>query len=101
MIVLVATFKAKTGCEMELENKLKTLVQHVQGEKDTLVYTLHRGMDDISKFLVYEVYKDKEARELHRSQPYVKEILGSITDLVQEPPAINLFEDICSIDDKV
>ncbi|MEA4926444.1 MAG: putative quinol monooxygenase [Syntrophomonadaceae bacterium] len=98
MIVIVATFKAKTGCEAELEKTLKTLIPYVQKEEGTRMYTLHRGIEDTSKFLFYEVYQDTESRNYHRSQSYVKEILGSIGGLVEEKPSINLYEEICSID---
>ena len=97
MVVLVATFKAKPGCETELENKLMGLISQVQNEENTLVYTLHKEVEDPNRFLFYEVYRDKEAREFHRSQPYVKEVLGSLSEIVEEPPAIRVYEKIGSL----
>ncbi len=97
MIVLVATFKAKKGCEESLENTLKTLIPYVQNEAGTLTYTLHRGINTPDKLLFYEAYRDKEAREFHRSQSYVKEILGSISNLIEEQPTIEVYEEIASL----
>lgn len=97
MSVIVATFKAKMGSEAELENALKALITYVQKEEGTRVYTLHQNEADKSKFLFYEVYQDKEALEYHRSQSYIKLVLNSISDLVEEKPTIDLYEEIASI----
>ncbi len=70
----------------------------MQEEAGTKMYTLHRDMADAGKFLFYELYKDKESLDYHRSQTYVKEIISSTSGLVEDKPIIELYEEISSID---
>lgn len=98
MIIIVAKFKAKTGCEKELEELFKNAFPTVQQEKDTISYTLHRAKNDPGKFLFYEVYKDKDAFEYHRSQNILKKILIRAYELVEEEPSIEMYEKIASLE---
>lgn len=98
MSVIVAAFKAKMGSEEELKNALRSLIAHVQKEEGTRVYTLHQNEADKSRFLFYEVYQNNDALEYHRSQSYVKQVLNSIGDLLEEKPVIDLYEIIASVD---
>lgn len=97
MIVLVATMKAKSGKEAALETALKSVIPSVERESGTLQYILHRSQHDPGKFLFYEKYSDKAALDFHGSTLYLKELFDKLTDLLEETPAIDLYEEIARI----
>lgn len=97
MIVLTASFKAKTGQEKELEEALKTMIPKVQEEEGTLMYTIHKAKGDAGQFMFYEMYKDKAALDFHSTTPYFKEFSGKIAGLLEGKPQIAIYEDIASI----
>ena len=98
MIVVIATFKAKAGKEMELEDALTSIIPKVQGEEGTLMYTIHKSKADSGQFLFYEKYKDKAALDLHSSTPYFKAFAGQIGPYLEGNPDIKIYKDIASID---
>ena len=97
MIVLVATLKAKSGKEATLEAALKSVIPSVERESGTLQYILHRSQHDPGKFLFYEKYRDKAALDFHGSTPYLKELFEKLTDLLEDTPSIELYEEIARI----
>lgn len=100
MIVIVATFKAKTGMEKELEEGLVSVVPDVQNEEGTLMYTVHKSKADPGLFMFYEMYKDKAALEYHSSTPHFKALFGKIAPYLEGEPDIKVFKDIAAIDRK-
>ena len=100
MLIVIATMKAKTGMEQELEQALKSIIPHVEKEKDTLMYTLHRSKKDPGKFLFYEKYTDKEALQKHSATPHFKELFGKIASLLDGAPLIDMYEEVAGITPK-
>lgn len=96
MIILVATMKAKKDKDAELEAALKSVIPLVGQEQGTMQYVLHRSQEDSSKFLFYEKYADKEAFDFHGSTPYLRELFRKISNLLEEKPLIDLYEEIAS-----
>jgi len=94
VFIQVATVKVQQGKEAEFESLVKSILPMVRQEKGTLQYVLHRSQDDFGKYLFYEKYTDKEAKEVHLSTPYVKEMINTATDLLSEKPSIALYEEI-------
>jgi quinol monooxygenase YgiN len=94
MFVLAVRLRAAKGKEKELEELLrKTITQVHQNEKDTLIYDCHRKVDDPSEILMYERYRDKKAWEVtHSSQPYVKELVASISDYIEGEIDVTAYE---------
>lgn len=97
MITLTAILRAKQGREAELESLLKAVVPKVEAEAGTLRYILHRHTGEPGTFFFYEQYTDKAALDFHSSTPYLKELFGSIADLLAEKPVISLYEEIAAI----
>lgn len=97
MIVVIATFKAKLGCEQELEDAIKGMVEKVSAEEGTLAYTLHRAPNEKDKFMLYEMYRDQAAFEFHGTQDYFKEFGKGIRGLLEEKVKIEIYEDIAAI----
>jgi quinol monooxygenase YgiN len=100
MLVVVAIMKAKAGCEQEMENALKEMIPLVEAEEGTLTYTLHRTKKDPQKFLMYEKYRDKAAFNHHSTTPYFTELFGKIGPLIQDAPVIEIYEEVCAIQQK-
>ena len=101
MIVVVAVMKARKGKEQEMEDALRWIIPQVESEPGTLQYILHRAKKDAGKFLFYEKYRDKNALNTHGSTAYFAELFGKIAPLLDGDPAIEIYEDIASIQEKI
>ncbi len=73
MIVLAVTWKAHPGKEKETERVFSILQAESRKEPGCLMYVVHRGHDDRSRFFVYEQYKDEAALEAHRATAHFKQ----------------------------
>jgi len=100
MLVVVAVMKAKEGCEQEMEHALRGMIPKVEAEEGALTYALHRARKDPRKFLMYEKYRDKAAFNLHGSTPYLAELFGKISPLLDGDPVIDIFEELSAIKQK-
>ena len=84
MIAVTAQFSIIPGKEAEAEAAIRKVAEGVdKNEPGALMYTWHRGAKDPLQILVYEIYKDDEAREAHRGTPYLAEFqahFGTVFD---------------------
>lgn len=78
MIVLTAIIKAAEGKGDTIEAEFKKLVPKVLKDPGTLGYAVHRAVDDPNKFLVYEMYENREALTYHGQTEHFK-ALGQAT----------------------
>ncbi len=67
MIVLAVTWKAHAGKEEETARVFAVLQAESRKEPGCVMYVVHRGQEDRSRFFVYEQYKDEAALEAHRA----------------------------------
>ncbi|HVP44421.1 MAG TPA: putative quinol monooxygenase [Terriglobales bacterium] len=72
MIVLAVTWKAHPGKEEEMKRVFSLLQAESRKEPGCLMYVVHRGREDRSRFFVYEQYKDEAALEAHRATPHFR-----------------------------
>ena len=72
MIVLAVTWKAHPGKEDETARIFGILQAESRKEPGCVMYVVHRGHEDRSRFLVYEQYKDEAALEAHRNTAHFK-----------------------------
>lgn len=98
-MIVAAKLKAKAGEEAKMEEALRGLVKNVAQEEGTLVYSLHRSLNDPTVFFFYEKYKDGEALTFHSSTPYFKESFGTLKSLLDGAPVIEMYEEIAGIND--
>ncbi len=94
MIVVVATLKVVEGKGDEFEQEFRKLALKVRDEPGTIVYVLHRAIDDPTKFFVYEKYKDQEALGQHSSTAHFQEFFKAITPILSGGPEIGLYHEI-------
>ena len=94
MFALVVKIKAIKGKENDIERILIQAMEKVrQNESDTLIYDLHRKIDDKTDIVMYERYKDRDAWAItHMSKSYIKELLQELADYLDGDPVIGEYE---------
>jgi quinol monooxygenase YgiN len=70
--VLSVTWVAKPGQEETVAGLLNSLAEASSQEPGCLQFTAHRALDDESRFLLYEVYRDEAAFEDHQRTDHFK-----------------------------
>lgn len=73
--VQVATIVAKTGDEDAVGRLLSECVAPSRAEAGVLRYDLARSIRDPRRFVVYEVYRDRAARDAHRDSEHVQRLI--------------------------
>ena len=95
MITIAALIKAKEGKGDEIEKELqKMAVEVTTKEPGAIKYVAHRGIDDPTRFFVYEIYKDEEAIKTHTSTAHFKSLSSTIDPLMAEPPDVKHYQEI-------
>ena len=74
MHTITAEFDIIPGKEAEAEAAIRKLVTAVEAtETGAVSYIWHRGMKEPGHILVFEVYRDDESLQAHRSTPHLAE----------------------------
>ena len=96
MFVLAVKFNAVKGEEEKLVQSLRKAIAKVrQNEPDTLMYDMHRKIDNPTEIFLYERYKDKRAWEVtHMSAPYIKELLAELPNYLEAGAEVTHYETI-------
>ena len=94
MIVIAAMIKAIDGKGDELEQEFGKLVPKVLNDPGTIVYAVHRSLNDPSKFFVYEKYESQEALQQHSSTPHFQEFSRAIASMLDGRPEVGLYREI-------
>lgn len=79
----------KGGAQVFLDN-LAPLVEHTRLEKGNFAYEILQSLEDPNKFVAYEVFKDKEAFDVHFNSAHGQEFLNSVAHFMAGPPALDL-----------
>jgi autoinducer 2-degrading protein len=94
-VALVARFKVKHGKADELMAAFRPLLEQVQREPGTLLYSLHRSKDDPDAFWTTELYADDDAFAAHAASdamatatPALEELIAESDVLVGAPVAV-------------
>ena len=96
MFVLAVKFNAVKGKAEKLVQSLRKAIAKVrQNEPDTLMYDMHRKIDNPTEIFLYERYKDKRAWEVtHMSAPYIKELLAEFPNYLEADAEVTHYETI-------
>lgn len=73
MVVLAVTWMAKPGHEEEVAGIFGKLQSASRQEPGCLMYIVHRHRTDVTRFFIYEQYRDDAALETHRKSPHFQE----------------------------
>lgn len=86
MIVLAATYHVKSGRADEVAEALVRMAALVKAEEPgCLIYHANRSTENPDHFLLYELYADQAALELHRNTRHFREIVeGTIVPLLDK-----------------
>ncbi len=90
-VALIAEFTARPGQGDAVADLLAGLTTDVRNEPGNVVFDGHRRMDDATKFVVYEIYRDRAAFEAHISAPYGAVFNAKLRDLIVEPNSVLTF----------
>lgn len=94
MIVIAATLTAAEGKADELESEFQKLVPKVRKDPGTVAYVVHRGLEDPSKFFVYEKYESQDALKAHSSTPHFQEFSKALASILAGRPEIALYREL-------
>jgi len=70
-LTVVATLKAKPGCERELLAMLEGLLDPTRAEQGCINYDLHRSDDEPNTFLFHETWESRSHWEAHMNTPHL------------------------------
>jgi quinol monooxygenase YgiN len=84
-IQLIAYLVAKPGKEEALASALLDIVPAVRQEPGCIVYTPHASRDDACTIVMYEVWKDQEALDVHAAGANLAGLAAKFDELLAEP----------------
>lgn len=90
-VVLIAEFTAKPGNEEEVADLLAGLADDVRREDGNVAFDCYRQTEDGAKFVVYEIYRDRQAFEAHIAADYGAVFNAKLQTLIVEPHSILTF----------
>ena len=64
---------AKPGMEDYIKDYLVRLMQHSRHDEDCILYNIHQSGDNPGEFMMYSVWKSKDAFEAHNEKPEMQE----------------------------
>ncbi|TXH81408.1 MAG: antibiotic biosynthesis monooxygenase [Rhizobium sp.] len=96
MLLLLAELQAKAESIGKVEDILRGLVDVTRDEPGNLVYAVHKPEDDPSRFVLYEIYKDRDACNKHLRRDSVGSALKSLEPLLARPADIRFFSTLAA-----
>nr|MBL8411463.1 antibiotic biosynthesis monooxygenase [Dechloromonas sp.] len=88
MFLLLVEMRARSAMASELENLLTALLEAARDEPGTLIYAVHRQQEDAQAFVLYELYRDRAAWEVHCATEAVQQALRQFENLLIAPPRL-------------
>jgi quinol monooxygenase YgiN len=82
-LTIIAKLKAKNGCEEQLGQVLRSLIEPTRAEKGCINYDLHRSHEDPGLFIFYENWESRSLWEEHMKSPHLmdfSEKQGALTE---------------------
>jgi len=91
-IVVVGSLKARPDQVEEARQVLAGLVEPTHAEAGCILYALHQGVDDPTRFAFVERWASREAIDAHLASPHVAALLERVDELFAETPDIVLYD---------
>lgn len=85
-IVQIARFSVKEGKSEEFGDLLRAVVPLTRQEAGCNRYELYK--DDAERWVMFEIWADSAAVDLHMHQPYVVDLIAVLGDFLSEAPNI-------------
>ena len=80
-VVVVGSFKAEPGKEVEALEAFQALVEPTHGEEGCILYALHQGTDDPRNLAFIERWASRESLDAHLKSPHVAAALERVEEL--------------------
>ena len=90
-IVVVGSLRARPGKEDEAREALGGLVAPTHAEDGCLLYALHQGVADPTRFAFVERWASQEHLDTHLASPHIAAVLARGDELLSEPPDIVVY----------
>jgi quinol monooxygenase YgiN len=98
MFTLSVKFTVKPGCEAEAERIFREAVTEIrENEPGTLVMAFHRHKRAERTYVVYEIYRDKEAFKAHLDRMPASPVNAKLDALVDTREEIERLEFLVGI----
>jgi len=94
-ITVIAKIKAKAGSEGEVEGAFKEMIGKVRAnEPGTLIYALHRSVQDPTVFVFYEVYQDQAAFDAHGKTEHMRALGAQLGGKLDGRPTVDVLNEV-------
>lgn len=90
-VVLIAEFTARPGEDQTVAELLAGLAEQVRREPGNVAFDCFQREDDKHRFVVYEIYRDRQAFEAHIGAEYGAVFNQRLQQLIVEPHSILTF----------
>ena len=90
-VVVVGSLRARPGKEDEAAEALAGLVAPTHAEDGCLLYSLHQGADDGTRFAFVERWASQEQLQAHLGSDHIAAVLARADELLAEPPDIVVY----------
>ena len=90
-IVVVGSLKARPGKEDATAEALGSLVAPTHAEDGCILYSLHQGVADATRFAFVERWTSQEQLDAHLGSPHIGALLARADELLSEPPDIVVY----------
>jgi quinol monooxygenase YgiN len=91
-IVVVGSFKARPGKEVEALAAFEALVEPTHGEDGCILYALHQGSDDPARLAFVERWASREALNAHLASPHIQDVLAQADELFADGGDIVVYD---------
>ncbi len=92
---LLATLKAKSGKEMEVENFIKEAVNLARKEEKTI--TWYSFKIDQNTYGIFDTFENESGREAHLNGDIASALMEKASELLREPPKIEKIEILSAV----
>jgi quinol monooxygenase YgiN len=91
-VVVVGSFKAKPGKEVEALEAFKAVVEPTHREEGCILYALNQGTDDPRRLAFVERWTSRELLDAHLKSPHVAAVLERVAELFGDSGEIVVYE---------
>jgi len=91
-IVVVGSLKARPGKEDEAREALAGLLAPTHAEDGCILYALHQGAADKTRFSFVERWESQEKLDAHLGSDHIAAVLARAGELLSEPPDIVAYD---------
>ena len=96
-IIVLASFYPKKDKNSEAKEIILSMINPTRSEEGNEVYNFYETKKNDNKnisFHLFEIYKDSDALDFHRSTSHYKNYRSKVADLLDKPIEVKILETI-------